>query len=273
MYPEINIGPLTLQTFGLMFALGFIVAGAIIARRFRELGKPADWASEMAFAALIGGLVGSRVDFLVENWSEVKDDLLGNIFSGSGLVWYGGAIGGAIAVLLWAYFRGILSLALLDLAAVPLAAGYAIGRIGCQLSGDGDYGKAWDGPWAMSYPDGTVPTTEHVHPTPVYETLTMGLVALLLWQLRTRFRPGVLFAIYLICAGVERFLVEFLRRNDDVALGLTQAQLLSVAMILVGAIWIAIARSRGGIAARPADRYPFGAPAGQPAAAGTTTSA
>ena len=260
MYPEINLGPVTLQTFGLMFALGFIAAGAVIARRFRELGKPADWAYEMAFVALLGGLIGSRLDFLIENWSDVKDDLLGNLFSGSGLVWYGGAIGGAIAVLLWAHFRGILGLALLDLAAVPLALGYAIGRIGCQLSGDGDYGKAWDGPWAMSYPDGTVPTTDQVHPTPVYETITMALIALMLWRLRDRFRPGILFAIYLVCAGVERFLIEFLRRNEDVALGLTQAQLLSVAMILAGGIWIAVASSRGGLRARPADRHPFGAP-------------
>ena len=87
---------------------------------------------------------------------------------------------------------------LLDLAAAPLALGYAIGRIGCQLSGDGDYGRASDVPWAMSYPDGTVPTTEEVHPTPVYETLAMGLVAWLLWRWRDRFRPGVLFALYLV---------------------------------------------------------------------------
>jgi phosphatidylglycerol:prolipoprotein diacylglycerol transferase len=260
MYPEINIGPITLQTFGLMFGLGFIAAGLVIARRFREWGKPADWAYEMAFVALIGGLVGSRLDFLVQNWSDVKGDLLGSIFSGSGLVWYGGAIGGAIAVIIWAHFRGILSLALLDLAAAPLALGYAIGRIGCQLSGDGDYGKAWDGPWAMSYPDGTVPTTDKVHPTPVYETLTMALVALVLWRLRDRFRTGILFAIYLICAGTERFLVEFVRRNEDVALGLTQAQLLSVGMILAGTIWIAVARSRGSIRARPEDLQPFGGP-------------
>jgi phosphatidylglycerol:prolipoprotein diacylglycerol transferase len=220
----------------------------------------------MAFAALIGGLVGSRVDFLIENWDTVSNDVLGNLFSGSGLVWYGGAIGGAIAVLLWAWWRGIVGLALLDLAAVPLALGYAIGRVGCQLSGDGDYGKAWDGPWAMSYPDGTVPTTEQVHPTPVYETIAMGLVALLLWRLRDRFRPGILFAIYLVCAGIERFLVEFLRRNDVAALGLTQPQLLSIVMILVGAIWIAIVASRHGLPARPGDRYPFGPPA-RPASA------
>ena len=131
----------------------------------------------MAFVALSAAWSARALDFLIENWDEVSDDLLGNLFSGSGLVWYGGAIGGAIAVLLWARWRGILSLGLLDLAAVPLALGYAIGRIGCQLSGDGDYGEAWDGPWAMAYPDGTVPTDEEVHPTPVYETLAMGLVA------------------------------------------------------------------------------------------------
>ena len=257
MYPEINIGPLTLQTFGIMFGLGFVASGAVIARRFGEVGKPPDWAYEMAFVALIGGLIGSRLDFLIENWSDVKGDILGSIFSGSGLVWYGGAIGGAIAVMIWARYRAILSLALLDLAAVPLALGYAIGRVGCQLSGDGDYGKAWDGPWAMAYPDGTVPTDTPVQPTPIYETLTMGLVAIVLWRLRDRFRPGVLFAIYLLAAGLERFLVEFVRRNSDVALGLTQAQLLSVVMMAAGGAWIAVARSRGSLHARQGDPRPF----------------
>jgi len=170
MYPEIQIGPLTLQTFGLMFALAFLGAGALLWKRFGEIGKPVDWAYEMGFAALVGGVVGSRIYFIVQNYSEVKSDLLGNLFSGSGLVWYGGLIGGVIAVCLWAWYRDFLGLALLDLAAPALALGYAIGRCGCQLSGDGDYGKPWNGPWAMSYPDGTVPTDRTVHPTPVYET-------------------------------------------------------------------------------------------------------
>jgi phosphatidylglycerol---prolipoprotein diacylglyceryl transferase len=251
VYPEINLGPLTLQTFGLMFALGFLAAGALIARRLQELDKPVDWAYEIGFAGLLGGIVGSRVYYLADNYDEVKDDLLGNIFSGSGLTWYGGAIGGAIAVLLWAWYRGFLGLALLDLAAPALALGYAIGRCGCQLSGDGDYGKAWDGPWAMAYPDGTVPTDEAVHPTPIYETLAMGIGAWILWQLRDRFRAGVLFAIYLVYAGAERFLVEFLRRNDEALLGLTQAQLESLAMIAAGLVWITVARRRHGTLARP----------------------
>jgi phosphatidylglycerol:prolipoprotein diacylglycerol transferase len=242
MQPEIELGPLTLQTFGICFALAFIGAGALVGRRFVELGKPVDWAYEMTFCALIGGLVGSRLDYVLQNYDEVSDDLLGNVFSGSGLVWFGGLLGGAIGVLIWAWYRGFLGLALLDAAAPALALGYAIGRIGCQLSGDGDYGRPWDGPWAMAYPDGTVPTTEEVHPTPVYETLAMGLLAYLLWRLRDRLRPGHLFALYLVLAGVERLLVEFIRRNEDVALGLTQAQLISVAMIVGGGIWLARGR-------------------------------
>ena len=178
MLPEIHIGPLTLQTFGICFALAFLAAGAVVWRRLGELGKPVDWAYEIGFAALIGGLVGARLDFIIENYSDVKGDLLGNILSGSGLVWYGGAIGGAIGVLLWAWWRKYLTLTLLDICAPALAVGYALGRCGCQVSGDGDYGKAWDGPWAMAYPDGTKPIDTPVHPTPVYETLVMGLVAL-----------------------------------------------------------------------------------------------
>ena len=244
MYPEIEIGPLTLQSFGICFALAFLAAGALVGVRLRELGKPVDWAYEIGFSAIAGGIVGARLNYLIEHWDEVSDDLLGNLFSGSGLTWYGGAIGGAIGVFIWAWYRGFLGTALLDVCAAPLALGYAIGRVGCQFSGDGDYGKAWDGPWAMSYPDGTVPTNEEVHPTPVYETLTMALIAYVLWRLRDRLRNGLLFALYLLLAGTERFLVEFIRRNDDVALGLTEAQLISLAMMIAGATWLTLGLRR-----------------------------
>ncbi len=244
MYPEIHLGPVTLQTFGICFAVAFIAAGAVVWRRLGEIGKPVDWAYEMGFAALVGGLIGARLDYILENYNDVKHDLLGNIFSGSGLVWYGGAIGGAIGVCLWAWWRGFLTPTLLDVAAPALAVGYAIGRCGCQLSGDGDYGKAWNGPWAMAYPNGTKPTDQTVHPTPVYETVTMGIVAVVLWQLRDRFTNGTLFALYLLLSGTERFLVEFIRRNSDVALGLTQAQLISLVMMIVGGVWLLIAFRR-----------------------------
>jgi phosphatidylglycerol---prolipoprotein diacylglyceryl transferase len=246
MQPEIHLGPLDLKTFGICFALAFLAAGALVARRLLELGRPPDWAYELIGAGLVGGVVGSRVDYVIQNYDEVSDDLLGNVFSGSGLVWYGGLIGGTVGVLLWAWRRGYLGLELLDLTAPGLALGYAVGRVGCQLSGDGDYGTRSDLPWAMSYPDGTVPTTDQVHPTPVYETLAMGLVALFLWQLRDRMRPGALFALYLVLAGVERLLVEFIRRNDEVLAGLTLPQLLSLAMIAAGAVWIARLRSSPG---------------------------
>ena len=249
--PEIEIGPLTLQTFGICFALAFLAAGALVARRLKELGKPSDWAYEMTFAALVGGIVGARLDFVIENWDDVSGDLVGNIFSGSGLVWFGGAVGGALGVVLWAWRRKMLGLGLLDLAAPALALGYAIGRIGCQVSGDGDYGEGWDGPWAMAYPDGTEPIDTPVHPTPIYETLAMGLVALVLWRWRERFAPGILFAIYLVLAGTERFLVELIRRNDAVVAGLTTAQLLSLAMVAAGAAWLVVKARRDGLEPQP----------------------
>ncbi|MGH2985814.1 MAG: prolipoprotein diacylglyceryl transferase [Solirubrobacterales bacterium] len=252
MQPELEIGPLTLQTFGIMFALGFVAAGALVARRLKERGKPVDWAYEMIFAALIGGIVGARLDYVIQNYDSVSDDLLGNIFSGAGLVWFGGAVGGAIGVLAWARWRRMLDLSLLDICAPGLAIGYAVGRIGCQLSGDGDYGIPWDGPWAMAYPDGTEPTDVAVHPTPIYETLAMGLVTYVLWRLRFSFRPGLLFALYLVLAGAERLLVEFIRRNDEAALGLTQPQLLSIAMIVAGGAWLAVKANRGELRAAPA---------------------
>jgi phosphatidylglycerol:prolipoprotein diacylglycerol transferase len=252
--PEITVLGLSIKTFGLFFALNFAAWGLLAGRRLRELGKPADWAYEMVTVALIGGLVGARGYYLLQNHDGLS---LGDVFGGSGLIWYGGLAGGVVAVLVWAKRKDFISLALLDLAGPCLALGYAIGRIGCQVSGDGDYGKPWDGPWAMGYPHGTVPTApgETVHPTPIYETIAMGLLAFVLWQLRDRVRPGALFALYLVGAGLERFLVEFLRRNEEVLLGLTAAQLESLSLFVVGAVWIAILlRRHGGLMLPPAER-------------------
>jgi phosphatidylglycerol:prolipoprotein diacylglycerol transferase len=243
--PEIHLGPLTIQTFGICFAVGFLAAAGVIARRFKELGDPSDWTWELTFSVMVGGLVGARLDYMIENWSKVKGDLLGNLFSGSGLVWYGGVIGGTLGAVLWAHRRNWLGWQLPDLACVPLALGYAIGRCGCQLSGDGDYGIHSTLPWAMAYPKGTVPTTITVHPTPVYETLAVGIIALTLWSLRDRLTGGRLFALYLVLAGIERLLVEFIRRNDKIILGLTWPQLLSIVMIIAGtALAVHVGRSR-----------------------------
>ena len=251
MKPEIDILGISVKTFGVMFALGFLACGAVVARRLRELGDPIDWAYEIVFAALIGGVIGARGYYLIQNYGQVKHNLAGSLFSGSGLVWYGGAIGGAIGVTLWMRWRGVLELTMFDMCATALALGYGIGRIGCQVSGDGDYGIRSSLPWAMGYPHGTVPTPPgvRVQPTPIYETVSMCLLAYVLWHLRDRVRPGVIFALYLLFSGLERFLVEFIRRNAEVFAGLTAPQLESVALIVIGAVWLFAIVRRGGTAA------------------------
>jgi phosphatidylglycerol---prolipoprotein diacylglyceryl transferase len=247
MQPEIDLFGLSIKTFGLFFALNFVAWGALVSRRLREIGKPVDWAYEMVAAALVGGLIGARGYWLLQNHEAFS---LGNVLGGSGLVWYGGLAGGVVSVLLWARWRGFLSLALLDMAGPGLALGYAIGRIGCQVSGDGDYGISSNLPWAMGYPHGTLPTPPgvKVQPTPIYETVAMCLVAWGLWQLRDRVRPGVVFALYLLLSGFERFLVEFIRRNTEVFAGLTTPQLESVGLMAIGLLWLALMARRGGAA-------------------------
>jgi phosphatidylglycerol:prolipoprotein diacylglycerol transferase len=250
MKPEIHVLGISIKTFGVMFALGFLACGGLLARRLRELGKPVDWAYEIVFAALAGGVIGARGYYLIENYDQVKHDLLGSIFSGSGLVWYGGAIGGAIAVITWMRWREALQLRMFDMVATALALGYAIGRIGCQVSGDGDYGIRSSLPWAMGYPHGTVPTPAgvRVQPTPIYETLAMCLLAYVLWRLRERVRPGVVFALYLVGSGLERLLVEFVRRNSVVIVGLTAPQLESLGLMVIGLSWLAVMARESGVA-------------------------
>ncbi len=135
--------------------------------------------------------------------------------------------------------------------ATALALGYAIGRIGCQVSGDGDYGIRSTLPWAMGYPHGTVPTPPgvRVQPTPIYETVAMCMLAYALWRLRDRVRPGVVFALYLVGSGLERFLVEFVRRNEVVFAGLTTPQLESLGLAVIGLSLLALMARRGGVAA------------------------
>lgn len=238
MIPDLfSIGPFTLHSFGLMMALAFVFPGYFTARELARRGYDAALAWEFIVAAAIGGLVGAKVDYLIEN------DGAGGFFSGTGLVWYGGLIGGVVAVLALAGVRKMPLGVLANVVAPVLALGYAIGRIGCQLSGDGDYGSPTSLPWGMSYPDGEVPTNEIVHPTPIYETTAMMIVFYVLWRLRTRLtRPWQLFGLWAILAGAERFLVEFVRRNETVAMGLTTAQIVSLVLMLAGVGIMGLAR-------------------------------
>src|SRR4051794_31137800 len=146
MQPEINVLGISIKTFGVCFALAFIAAGATVQRRLVEIGKSAEWAYEMVFAAVVGGLVGSRLYYLIQNYNDVKHDLVGNIFSGAGLVWYGGLIGGAIGVCVWAWRGGLLGVELLDVCAAAVAGGYGSGGIGWPGSGGGGHGQPRDGP-------------------------------------------------------------------------------------------------------------------------------
>ena len=245
MFPTLgSIGPFTFYSFGLMAAIAVVLGGVFLAIDLRQRGLDPSNALEIVVAAAIGGFLGARIYYLVEHWGEPGEGL----FSGSGLVWYGGVAGGVIGVILIATWKRIPLGVMANAAAAPLALAYVIGRIGCQLAGDGDYGSATSLPWGMSYPDGTVPTTEIVHPTPVYESIAMLVVFWVLWRFRGRLTAGwSLFGLYLVLAGVERLLVEFVRATPVTFAGMTTAQVISVVFILIGIplVWRGI---RGGSA-------------------------
>lgn len=208
--------------------------------RRRRLGD--DLAYDILLHAYVGGWVGARLFVIPSAWELFLDDPVGILLSGSGWVWYGGVIGGAVACWRLAHARGMPLLALADITSPALALGLAIGRIGCQLSGDGDYGIPTDLPWGMSYPEGVVPTMERVHPTPIYEMVAcFGLYGWL--RRRQRISPplGDVFGYYLIASGVIRFLIEIVRRNPAWLLGLTTAQGISIGMIALGA-WLLVRR-------------------------------
>ena len=238
MYPYLfEIGPFTIASFGTMVALGFLSALLVLKKELVRKGIDGDLAGSIITASMLGGLAGAKLYFILfetpphTSWEQT----FGAVFSGGGLTWYGGFIAAA-AVTCWIIRRrGAPFLQVADSMGPALALGYAIGRIGCQLAGDGDYGVPSSLPWAMAYPDGVVPTLEKVHPAPVYETLTgLGIFALL-WSTRERLTiPGLSFCLYLVLAGVARFLVEFIRINPKVLWGLTDAQLLSFVMVVAG---------------------------------------
>lgn len=240
-----RIGPFTLYSFGLMAALAFLAGRWVLLKGLEKRGIPGAQGEAYTWATLLGGIAGAHVYYLIEHWDEVRGDLIGSVFSGSGLVWYGGVIGGVIAGLLvvWAKKHPLGKVA--DAFGPALVIAYMLGRVGCQLAGDGDYGRASDLPWAMAYPNGIVPTLERVHPTPVYESLAMLGVFFYLRRLERRSLPGgAIFWAYIALASVERFLVEFVRRNPVAALGLTTAQWISLGGVILAAVGWAYLRRR-----------------------------
>jgi phosphatidylglycerol:prolipoprotein diacylglycerol transferase len=242
MYPVLfHLGPLTIYSYGLMMATAFLTAGYLTGKELTRKGLNGELASTLVFWAAVGGLVGARLFAIFGDWSGFVADPIHSLFSGAGFVWYGGLFGGFAAVT-WSIRRHRLPwLTTVDCIAPGLALAHGIGRIGCQLAGDGDWGHETSLPWGMAYPNAIVgwhyPPGVRVHPTPLYEMALYVLVFMFLWTIRTRPHPnGTLFWWYLVLAAAARFVVEFVRINPPVVFSLTEAQVISVILVAIG-VW------------------------------------
>ncbi|MEL6924565.1 MAG: prolipoprotein diacylglyceryl transferase family protein [Bacteroidota bacterium] len=222
--------------------------------------------ADITMVAAISGVAGAKIFAVIEDLPALFNDPLGTLFSGGGVAIYGGLIGGFLAVFFYVRSKGIPPIHIMDAVAPALMFGYAVGRIGCQLSGDGDWGidnalpppDSWflpDWMWAYDYPHNVlrqgVPIegcevfycnklATPVYPTPFYEIVMATLIGIILWVLRKRVRiTGMLFFIYLIFNGIERFFIEKIRINDHydiLGMQLTQAEIIALLLVLTGII-------------------------------------
>jgi phosphatidylglycerol:prolipoprotein diacylglycerol transferase len=254
IYPFVlQLGPVEITGYGLMMMVAFLMGGWLIAVELKRRGLAEDYAADSVAAAVVGGIIGAKL------WYVAVTQDMDALFSRGGLVWYGGFIGGTAAVILNGWRLKAPLRWTMQLVAPALPAAYALGRIGCFLVND-DYGRPTDVPWAVKFPRGLPPSTAAsmeqlfgipvppgtdpssvlaVHPTQIYEAILMLAAFMWLWSLRKSGRPiGWIFGLYLVIAGVERFLIEILRAKDDRFLGpFTLAQLTSVILVAVG-IWV-----------------------------------
>lgn len=240
MIPYLHLGPLQLPTFGLMVALALITAAYVLQADFDRRSLNADAFTMITVAGLLG-ILGAKLYHLLETPAEFFANPIPLLLSRYGFAWFGGFLGGFGAMLLLGWRAKLPVWEFLDACSPAASFGYAIGRIGCFLSGDGDYGKPTSLPWGMSFPNGVVPTTERVHPAPLYELLIWSAIGWLLWRFGARFLksrrpPGLIFCDYLILTGVARFLVEIIRINPPWILGLSNAQVASAISVIGGLI-------------------------------------
>jgi len=264
MIPFLHLGPLSIPTYGLMVATGLLVAVYVLQanlnRRRGELQEIAGYKGEkdegflIISLAAIAGVVGSRIYSALESPREFWADPSAVLFSRSGYTWFGGLLGGFVVLVFVARRWKIPVLLFLDIASPAGAIGYAFGRMGCLLSGDGDYGVPTTLPWGMSFPNGIEPTIPKclawglpadckVHPTPVYESLVAVAIGIYVWHLGTKamrvpMPQGRIFGSYLILTGIARFLVEFIRLDPKVLFGMTNAQVFSLACIAGGIVLV-----------------------------------
>jgi phosphatidylglycerol:prolipoprotein diacylglycerol transferase len=234
VYPVLfRVGDFEVTSFGVLVGIAAMVGVWIFGRELRRSALPDD-ATNAAVAGVIGGLAGAKLIWSIEFLRTGSFwDL---VFSRGGLSWFGGFAGG-IGTGLWTLHRYRVPLIRGFAAATPaLAVGHAIGRIGCFLVGD-DYGRPSDLPWAVAFPMGRPPTEMPVHPTQLYESAALGVLAWFLFRWRRTALPDRnVLARYLISAGAIRFLIEFVRVNAHVAGPFTLAQLWSAALIAAGLV-------------------------------------
>jgi len=226
-----------IQTYGVSKILAALLGAYLLGRAFERRGLPKDSAHALVMWATIWGFVAAKAYYLLEQLPDLSPHDLG----GMGFTWYGGLIGGVTAALVVIRRHRLPLGPVAADAAIPLTLAYGVGRLGCFFSGDGTYGRPSNLPWAMSFPNGVVATDVPVHPTPLYEALAAVAIAGLLLMLRRRTTSGaVVFGGYLLLSGIARFLVEFLRINEQVFLDLTQPQLWAIAGAIVGVLLMAL---------------------------------
>jgi len=255
MYPFIHIGRFSIGTFGILLWLAAVAACWILHRNFRRWGIDADAISIVAVVT-VAGVIGSKLWHVLEAPHALIAHPMDLLFDRAGFAWYGGLVVGILTLLWQARVYKLGSLQMLDLASPAAAIGYGVGRLGCLVSGDGDYGIPTKLPWGMSFPHGLVPTDQRVHPTPIYELLAALLILWILWRQGAPERPkpiGQITGEYLILTGAARFLVEFIRINPRILWGMTNAQLASLGAIVFGLGLIFLARARAGAATAKAE--------------------
>lgn len=230
-----RLAGVSVYSYGFMLCLAFLFGSLLLRQELVRKRMNTAVVAPVAMLGLVLGLLGARLFDAFDHWYPFLRDPSLPSGPGAGATYLGGFLCALLAVFVYLRRKRIPVLCFFDAAAPGLMLAYGIARIGCQLSGDGDYGTPTALPWGMSYPNGTLPTRETVHPTPIYETLLSFVLFALLWRLRKPVRPnGWLFSLYLVLSGTERFLIEFIRLNPKWLLGLTQSQLISAGLVAVG---------------------------------------
>ena len=249
MYPVVFTIPgidFPISSFGLMLALAFLVGTWITSLRMREIGLEPELATTLLLWVMIGGIVGSKLYYAIDVSLREGRPFGSLLLARDGITFYGGLIAGVGIGALGCRVHGVPVIAFMNSCAVSIAVGQAIGRIGCFLVGD-DYGLPSEVPWAVAFPIGAPPTFDRVHPTQLYEMAWLFAIAALLWR-RRRSSP-FLFGEYLVANGIGRFAIEHWRVNTPIALGLTEAQWIGLALVALGATGWLRARARAPAAA------------------------